>query len=73
MAIRCPNGHIVPYNMTVCDLDLVPCEQCGPDEFIRISLSMEHDETWRKDFVLKGSDSGEQEENSAGEAEEEGQ
>jgi hypothetical protein len=39
--LKCPNGHVVNLRCTLGDGDLLPCEQCGPDEFIRIKLTME--------------------------------
>ena len=40
--IFCPRAkHKIEWSGALFDTDLVPCEECGPDEFIRVRFTME--------------------------------
>lgn len=56
--IVCPRNrnHRIEWDGGILfDSDMFPCEQCGPDEFIRISMSMETHTEWRNS---RGEDEG---------------
>lgn len=40
--IFCPRArHPLRWTGAIFDTDLIPCVKCGPDEFIRVGLTME--------------------------------
>jgi len=57
--IRCPAcGHVIEINTVISNRDLFCCDRCGPDEFVRVVLTMEHHTGWRyaSPITEKGSD-----------------
>lgn len=41
ITVFCPNQHRILWTASLHDDDMIPCEECGPDEFIRVRFTME--------------------------------
>lgn len=51
ITVFCPRAnHRIEWGGSLHDTDMIPCEQCGDDEFIRVRMSMETHTEWKDSF-----------------------